>query len=875
MPKDDELLRNITTFPKLVGYLRDELEWPIEEASFDDLMFDYEPEELGLDPKTAVKIRSIKQLRPLTAGQPWGVFFVEFERKRLPVVVMRRILSALALKKRASAGKSDQAAWRASDLLFISSFGEEGGRGITFAHFAPDEQGHDLPALKVLGWDGDDTKLHTRAVAESLASGLVWPSDPKDVDAWRTQWSSVFVLTNREGPETSRELSIQLARLAAGIRKRAQVLLASESDRGPLRKLHKEFKEVLLHDLSADGFADMYAQTIAYGLLAAKLENPDSPTPLAASALADMIPPTSPFLRGLLSEFLRVGGRKGYLDFDELGIGDVVDILRKAKMKAILLDFNDLKPEEDPVIHFYELFLSEYDHAQKMRRGVFFTPRPVVSFIVRSVDDILRVKFGIRDGLADAITWGDMIALHPGLKIPTHVAPDEPFVRILDPATGTATFLVEVIDVIYETMTTKWLSQGKSKAEVATLWNDYVPSHLLPRLYGFEVQMAPYIIAHIKLGLKLRETGYCFASAERARVFLTNTLEEPVDHLGILAFGIPPIAREAQDAVSVKRTLAPTVVLGNPPYSGMSANMEPAARNIVAPYRFIGDVRIKEKSALSLERNLNEDYVKFIRWSESIIENSVGILAMITNNGYLDTATLRGMRHHLLTTFSSIHILDLHGDADRREKASDGTPDENVFVNVKHGVAVSIMVRVSSEQSAPQEIRIDDLRGRRAAKFEALKRDIDSHLTGRLPKPREPSYLFRAVEDNVEAEYLEFEPLEDVFAGGCTGITSGNDEVLTDFGPAELSRRLRDFATSTEQSVRERYSIAGVWASKVFSRRTTIAGDEALEKRLKPFLFAPFDVRWCYYKRDFLMTSSYGWAKHLINGPNVALVTMR
>ena len=146
MPKDDELLRNITTFPKLVGYLRDELEWPIEEASFDDLMFDYEPEELGLDPKTAVKIRSIKQLRPLTAGQPWGVFFVEFERKRLPVVVMRRILSALALKKRASAGKSDQAAWRASDLLFISSFGEEGGRGITFAHFAPDEQGHDVAA---------------------------------------------------------------------------------------------------------------------------------------------------------------------------------------------------------------------------------------------------------------------------------------------------------------------------------------------------------------------------------------------------------------------------------------------------------------------------------------------------------------------------------------------------------------------------------------------------------------------------------------------------------------------------------------------------------------------------------------------------------
>jgi len=751
MAQDDDLLRSITAFPKLVKYLRDELEWPIEETSFEDLTFDYEPEELGLDPKTAVKIRSIKQLRPLTAGQPWGVFFVEFERKRLPVVVMRRILSALALKKRASSAKSDQAAWQARDLLFISSFEEEGGRGITFAHFASDGDGHDLPTLKVLGWDGDDTKLHTRAVERTLRSSLTWPVDEQDIDAWRMHWSSGFELRNREVVQTSRQLSERLAELAVGIRDQSKKLLTSESDRGPLRKLHNAFKEVLLHDLTEDGFADMYAQTVAYGLLAARLENPDSPTPLTASALADMIPPTSPFLKGLLSTFLSAGGRKKCLDFDELGIGDVVDLLRNANMQAVLLDFDDLKPEEDPVVHFYELFLDEYNHEQKMRRGVFYTPKPIVSHIVHAVDDILRTKFGLQDGLADTTTWGEMATHHPGLMIPKGIRPSEPFVQVLDPATGTGTFLVAVIDVIHDTMMAKYRSQGKSKSEAIASWNDYVPLHLLPRLDGFEVQMAPYIIAHIKIGLKLKETEYHFTSEQRVRVYFTNTLEHPGDYSDTLAFAIPSIAREAQEVASVKQTLFPTVVLGNPPYSAVSANMGADARAVVAPYRSVDGTLIREKGALQFEKNLNEDYVKFIAWSETAVGRCLGILSMITNNGYLDTVTLRGMRFHLMQTFSSIRILDLHGDADRREKAPDGSPDENVFPGIKHGVAVATMVRAIPGDNEVPRISVTDLRGSRKMKYQVLGHTAETPLENTV-RPHTPNYLFRAVDEDVESE---------------------------------------------------------------------------------------------------------------------------
>ena len=526
-----ERLRNIKTFPSLVAYLRDELGWEIASEDFDNLTFDWDAEEFGLDHKTAAKIDSIKQLRPLTSNQPWGIFFVKFEPKRLPIVALRRILGKLVLRKRASANDPGHAAWNLNDLLFISAYGEGDDREISFAHFSenPSHPG-DLPVLKVLGWDGGDTGLHIDDVNEKLARYLRWPANPNDGSGWRRQWSAAFVQGYREVISTAKRLAERLAELARDIRKTVNAALAVENERGTLRKLLAAFKESLIHDLSEDDFADMYAQTIAYGLLSARVSRPAG---LVADDVVQMIPSTNPFLRELMGTFLHAGGRRraganGGLDFDELGVNEVVETLRAADMEAVLRDFDNRNPQEDPVIHFYELFLKEYDAKKRMQRGVFYTPKPVVSYIVRSVHELLQTEFGLDDGLASIVTWGEMTARRPEIKIPDGVSPDESFIQILDPATGTGTFLVGVIETVYDTMRAKWLAQDQSEGEIVDLWNEYVPKHLLPRLFGFELLMAPYAIAHMKIGLRLAETGYRFDADARAQIYLTNSLE-PAD----------------------------------------------------------------------------------------------------------------------------------------------------------------------------------------------------------------------------------------------------------------------------------------------------------------------------------------------------------
>lgn len=369
MPDQRDALRNIHTFPQLIKFLRDELDWPIESDDFEELTFDYTPEELGIDTASAAKIQEIKRLRPLSASQPWGIFFVKFEPKRLPVVALRRMLSRIVLKKRASANSADRAAWQADDLLFVSNYGEGTERQISFAHFSQNAEKADLPTLKVLGWDNRDTVLHLDDVATLLHQKLAWPEDEKDAKRWRELWRSAFTLRHREVITTSKDLAVRLAELARAIRDRIQTVLAIETEKGPLTKLMRAFQQALIHDLSADDFADMYAQTIAYGLLSARVAHPAHDT---ADAVATHIPVTNPFLKELMETFLHLGGRKRRerggdgIDFDELGVSEVVELLDAANMEAVVRDFGDRNRDEDPVIHFYELFLKEYDAKKRM-----------------------------------------------------------------------------------------------------------------------------------------------------------------------------------------------------------------------------------------------------------------------------------------------------------------------------------------------------------------------------------------------------------------------------------------------------------------------------------------------------------------------------
>lgn len=386
--------------------------------------------------------------------------------------------------------------------------------------------------------------------------------------------------------------------------------MAHESEaRGHLRTLHRAFKSVLIHDLSEEAFADTYAQTLTYGLLTAAISRTEmsdgrNGTVLTQDDVPDMVPVTNPFLKEMLQEFLKVGGRKHGVDFDELGVNEVVDLLRgeQIDLPAILRDFGNRQPGEDPVIHFYEDFLKAYDPEQQRKRGEFYTSKPVVSYIVRSVHELLQTEFGLEDGLAATVTWGEMLTKHTDLKLPLltdppnetkTISPDEPFVQILDPATGTATFLVEVINVIYERLTEKWKAEGLSGEQRKDAWNAYVPKYLLPRLYGYELMMAPYAIAHMIIGLKLSETGYRFDIEERIRVYLTNALEPWQEQLTLPDF--EALAHEAEAVNRIKQYKRFSVAVGNPPYAGVSVNMSDDAQSLIDRYRSIAGRRIDGK----------------------------------------------------------------------------------------------------------------------------------------------------------------------------------------------------------------------------------------------------------------------------------------
>jgi hypothetical protein len=724
---DKERLRSIKTFPSLVKYLRDELDWPIESEDFEELTFDYAPEELGLDPQTAVKIKEVKQLRPLVSNQPWGIFFVNFEPKRLPVVVLRRVLRSLVLKKRQSSNKTQQAAWQLHDLLFISSYGEADHRDITFAHFAEESELGDLPTLRVLGWDDEDTVLHLEHTDRELREKLRWPTNTKDIDAWRGGWSEAFTLRHKEAINTSKALAVRLADLATKIRKRANAVLRIESESGPFRKLCAAFRETLVHDLSDDDFADMYAQTISYGLLTARVSRPAG---LIAENLRDMVPVTNPFLKELLQTFLTAGGRKGKIDFDELGISEVVQMLRDANMEDVLRDFGDRNPQEDPAIHFYELFLKEYDPKRRIERGVFYTPRPVVSFIVRNANEILKKEFGLEDGLADTATWRDMMARHRGLNLPAGISPDDPFVQILDPAVGTGTFLVEVIDIIHGTMLAKWRKEGRMELEMPNLWNEYVASHLLPRIYGFELMMAPYAIAHMKIGLKLFETGYRFGTEERVKVFLTDSLEPHQDFSGHLAFDVPALAHEAQAVNEVKSKRAFTIIVGNPPYlrekvkgptkrleriggwvrfGRQGTSMTPLFDDFIKPL-----AEKKQGVHAKLAYELSVIFWRLALWMVFEKDRCPGVVGMISPRAYIAGPGHAGMRKYLRDSVDQVWVLDLGGDNRGARKS------ENIF-EIETGVAIGICTRLPSRKAKTDvEIRYFEMKGSADAKLANL-----------------------------------------------------------------------------------------------------------------------------------------------------------
>ena len=782
-------LRQVRTFKDLIRYLEEELHWPLEGYEMEDLTFDYEPADLGLKDEDAAKVKTIRQLRPLASDQPWGIFFIEFDKKKLPVVLLRRILSHLVVRKRASANKADRAAWNAEDLLFVSAFGpdDDDGREIGFAHFH--QESGDLPTLRVLNWDGADTKLKLKDLDKTLHDRLHWPTKGESIVAWHARWAGAFRHRLGHVLRTADELAEALASLAKRIRDAATTLMEHETEKGPLTKLHRAFQANLIHDLTAESFADTYAQTITYGLLTAAVSRTDvsdggGGTALVASNVADMVPVTNPFLKEMLQTFLHAGGRKGGLDFDELGVQDVVDLLRdpkKTDLRAVLLDFGNKTRGEDPVIHFYEHFLSAYNHELRVKRGVFYTPQPAVSYIVRSVHELLQTEFGLEDGLADTTTWGTMLKKHPGLKLPPltdepgekcAISPDEPFVQILDPATGTATFLVEVIDVIYRTLKEKWQRQRLSQEQQRGAWNNYVIQHLLCRLTGFELMMAPYAIAHMKIGLKLSETGFSAWSqlddANRVRIYLTNSLEPSQDFSERLAFDVPALAHEAQAVNRVKGRTPFTVIVGNPPYL-REKERGPGERveRIGGWVRFgetgdktppLFDDFIKSLSDTNqgvhakLAYELSVMFWRLAMWWTFERRSTPGIIGIISPRAYIAGPGHTGMRKWIRSHSTDFWVTDLGGDNRGARKSS------NIF-EIETGVTIGVCVKSPRPANHPCAVRYSEIIGSGDQKLAALRdaRQMNSLPWGECP-PDSDAFMPAS-----GGSYAEWPKLTDLF----------------------------------------------------------------------------------------------------------------
>ena len=462
------------------------------------------------------------------------------------------------------------------------------------------------------------------------------------------------------------EMMAGKARLLSDIIEKSLTSDEENQENSTLKEQMLAFKQILIHDITPQSFADVYAQTIAYGMFAARLHDPTLDN-FSRQEAAELIPKSNPFLRKLF----------GYIagpDIDDRikwVVENLSEIFLACNVEDILKNYGKSTKMEDPIIHFYETFLSEYDPKLRKARGVWYTPKPVVNFIVRAVDDILKTEFELPQGLADTSKASIKVDVQ-GKK----VAKEVHRVQILDPATGTGTFLAETIRTIY----TKFKGQQG-------IWSNYVETHLLPRLNGFELLMASYAMAHLKLDLLLTETGFKPTSDQRFRVYLTNSLEKHHQDTGTLFANW--LSTEANEANHIKRDTPVMCVIGNPPYAVSSTNKNDWIQDLISDYK---------KNLNERKINLDDDYIKFIRYGQHYIDkNGSGVLAYISNNSFIDGITHRQMRKHLLETFDKIYILDLHGNAKKKEVCPDGSPDQNVF-DIMQGVSINIFIKTNKKR---------------------------------------------------------------------------------------------------------------------------------------------------------------------------------
>jgi predicted helicase len=779
--------------------------------------------------------------------------------------------------------------WDKKNLLFFCFWGGKSDRCFGAVHFEDKNKTNALPVIKTFYVSPkNEDPVHLNHFEENFRK-LAWPDlpqkpSPADYEKWYVQWASAFTHVYRQIIRDSMQLTANLAGIALGIRQNIIDTFSVETESGAIHELYYKFRKALIHDMTEAQFADMYAQTMVYGLFSARCmsdrfspeddpENADKTfEPLQA---IDNIPSTNPFLQNLLKEYFN---RKNQLSFDELDLGDITLLLQNTDTKFIIDDFNRQTGggREDPVIYFYEGFLNAYEKEQKKRRGVYYTPQPVVKFMVQAVDDILKTKFGIKDGLASTETKTINIEKKENGRKVGNKTDVVPAIQILDPAVGTGTFLRQIILQIWDNF--KNANKGLTKNSIKNKWNLYVKDNLLPRLNGFELMMAPYAVAHMKLALVLLDTEYAFDEdqkhPDRINVFLTNSLEEADKEEGqTMMFEHDALAEESSAAKKTKKNRGINVVIGNPPYNEESTNNGKWIMYLMDDYKKEpgGFEKLKERNS----KSINNDYVKFIRYSQAFIDRSErGIVAFINAHGFIDNPTFRGVRWKLMQSFDELYIFDLHGNTRKGETNQHDRLDENIF-DIIQGVSINIFIK-NGKNIGTKEIFHADLFGSREEKHDFLFKNIFSNIKWEKVSVASPYYFYVNKNfDNYEDYYNGF-LIKHLMPINRMGVCSARDDLAVDMNKNNLIKKIEYFSdkSRSDEEVTHRFFPRENKKWKISQAREAIRKN-VHKDYIRNILYRPFDICYIYYEKNIVERPREEIMYHLQKKNNLSLCLIR
>jgi len=609
-----------------------------------------------------------------------------------------------------------------------------------------------------------------------------------------------------------------------------------QKGKGELYGFFETFKKFLISHLTEKDFADLFSQTITYGMFAARTRSAGG---FNRKLAYDLIPKTIGILRNVF-RFVSQGDLPTHM---EVMIDDIAEVLNAADVKNILQGYYKAGKGEDPIVHFYETFLSEYDPATREKRGVYYTPEPVVRYIVRSVHELLKTRFNLDDGLASRE------------------------VTLLDPAGGTLTFPAEAIKLAVKEYTGKYGEGGVNKL---------LSEHILKNFYAFELMMAPYAIGHIKMSFLLEELGYAMKDTERFKLYLTNTLDiEDLSQTQIP--GLESLSDESHEAGKIKKDEPILVIMGNPPYSANSANYNDWTEKLLKEdldgaqsYYKIDGAPLKEHNP----KLLQDDYVKFLRFAQwKTHKAGKGIVGMITNHGYLSNVTFPGMRQSLMRTFNEIFILDLHGDSQKKEKTPDGGKDENVF-DITKGTAIAIFVKKPDTEGCTIYHR--DIFGLREEKYQWLDENKLNIQDYEILTPVTPWYFFIKRDTKEIEHYNRWMSIPEIFPINSTGIKTHRDDFVIAFQASELENKLRQFKNMKfpKEFIQKAYNIKETATFKIEIARKNLNNDIELFEKITPISYRPFDSRFIIYSDDLIDRPRREVMQHFLKG-NMAINVVR